>query len=560
MSYISKLFEQSSSPVNPTQSRIGKLKIFALYLAASAIALPALAQTAGTYAVTNLISDGSVPATTTDANFINPWGMSNSGTIWISTQGSGFNYVVSSAGVINFKVTIPAATGGTTATGSPTGSVTTASAPTSYLLPNGTKASFLFSSLDGIITGWNSKLGTAGAITSVVINNNAAGAVYTDIALATNTNGTYLLAANFGKGTIEVYDSTFAPVKLTGTFTDPTLPTGYVPYSVHAIGTQVFVTYALRTTTGGVTATPGDGLVNIFDTSGNFVSHAVPVGGNLNAPWGVAIAPTTFGPFGGDLFIGNFGDGVINIYDPKTFAYLGQLTDATGKTITNASLWELNFGVTAPSGTSAGNLNTLFFSAGLASEKHGLFAAVDTNPTASGTASYGFSSSASALTVTAGNSATAVVSAVPTNNFSGTVTLICGGLPEAATCTFSPTSLVVAAGAPTTSTVTITTVKATALLQPRTLRGAAAAGITTALLLPFGAIFAFSRRRSPSQRRAFRLFGMLGILMISASFITGCTSHSDNIPPSTPAGTSQVTIKATSGTTSQSTVINLTVQ
>ena len=230
---------------------------------------------------------------------------------------------MSTAAVINFKVSIPAATGGSTAVGAPAGSVTTSSAPTGYILPNGTKANFLFSSLDGIITGWNSKLGTTGAVTQVVINNNAAGASYTDLALATNANGTYLLAANFGKGAdIEVYDSTFAPAKLAGSFTDPSLPSGYVPYSVHALGTQVFVTYALRSSTGGPTIAPGDGMVNVFDTSGNFVAHIVSPGGDLNAPWGVAVAPTTFGVFGGDIFIGNFGDGNINVYDPKSYAFL----------------------------------------------------------------------------------------------------------------------------------------------------------------------------------------------------------------------------------------------
>ena len=298
-------------------------------LLAGGMVLPAVAQTAGTYTVTNLVSDGSVPATTTDANFINPWGITNS-TFWISTQGTGFSYVISPAnavappatGAVSFKVSIPAASGGTTATGSPAGAVTIGTA-TGFVLPNGTKASFLFGSLDGIITGWNSKLGTAGAVAQVVINNNAAGAVYTDIALITNTAGSYLLAANFGKGAaIEVYDGTFAPAKLTGSFTDPALPAGYVPYSVHAIGSQVFVTYALRTSTGGPTVAAGDGLVNVFDTSGNFVARAVSPGGNLNAPWGVAIAPTTFGVFGGDLLIGNFGDGVINVYDPKTFGSL----------------------------------------------------------------------------------------------------------------------------------------------------------------------------------------------------------------------------------------------
>jgi hypothetical protein len=379
--------------------------------------------------------------------------------------------------------------------------------------------------------------------------------------MMTNANGTYLLATNFGKAaTVEVYDSTFAPAKLTGTFTDPTLPAGYAPYSVHAIGSQVFVTYAFHNAQLGATTAPGNGMVNVFDTSGNFVAHVVAPGGNLNAPWGVAVAPTTFGVFGGDILVGNFGDGNINVYDPKTFAYLGQLTDGTGKTLNYQSLWELNFGVTAPSGTNPGNLNTLYFAAGLAGEKHGLFAAVNTSTTTNGAATYGFSASTSTASVTAGSSATAIVSAVPTNNFSGTVALACSGLPEAATCSFAPAQLTVVAGAPATSTVTIATVKKMAFLQPRTLHGMGTAGITAAFLLPFGAIVTFSRRQYPNQLPSLRLFGLLGLLFVSAGFIAGCSSSSDVFVPSTPPGTSAITIKATSGTITQSTIVNLTVQ
>ena len=551
------------------QRRIGNRHRFAACLIATAIAIPAAAQTAGSYAVTNLISDGSVPANITDSHFINPWGVTNA-TFWINTQATGLNYVISAANTATppappaspfaFMVTIPAATGGTTATGSPTGAVSIG-ANTGFVLPNGTKASFLFASLDGIITGWNSKLGTANSIAQVAINNSAAGAVYTGIALATNTNGTYLLAANFGKAAaIEVYDSTFAPAKLAGTFTDTTLPAGYIPYSVHTIGTQVFVAYALRSTTGGPTIAPGNGLVNIFDTSGNFVAHAVPVGGNLNAPWGVAIAPTAFGPFGGDLLIGNFGDGIINAYDPKSFAFLGQLADSTGKTLTYASLWELFVGLTAPSSSFAGNLNTVYITAGLAAEKHGLFAAINSNPTATGTATYGFSASASALTVTDGASTTAVVSAVPTNNFSGTVALACSTLPEAATCTFSPASLNVTSGAPATSTVTIATVKKMSCLRPYSIHDASLSKFSVALFIPFGAILLFPSRRTPKQQRSLRLLGLFGALILSAGFLTGCTSYSNVFVPSTPAGTTVVTIKATSGSITQTTTINLTVQ
>ena len=301
-------------------------------------------------------------------------------------------------------------------------------------------------------------------------------------------------------------------------------------------------------------------MVNVFDTNGNFVARAISPGGNLNAPWGVAVAPTTFGIFGGDLLVGNFGDGIINVYDPKTFAFLGQLADGTGKTLVYASLWEIFFGLTAPSSSNGGNLNTLYFAAGLAAEKHGLLAAINTNPTASGAATYGFSASSSAATVTAGSSATFVLSAAPANNFSGTVALACSGLPEAATCAFSPTSLAVTAGAPATSTVTIATVKKMACVRPFTIHGSFIDKITVALFLPFGALLLFPRRRSPSQQRCLRLLGLFGAFILSAGFLAGCSSYSNVFVPSTPAGMSAVTIKATSGSITQSTVVNLTVQ
>src|SRR5947209_5837025 len=190
------------------------------------------------YKVTNIVSDGSVPAQTTDSSFINPWAVSTSGTWWISAQGSGFNYVVPATGAISFKVIVPAASGSSTATGNPTGSVTTGGA-SGMVLPNGTKASFLFSTLDGTISGWNSKLGTAGALSQVAINNSATGASYHGLAILNTATASYVLAPNFGTGnSVEVYDSNFKPTKLAGSFTDPNLPANYAPVAIHIIGTQ----------------------------------------------------------------------------------------------------------------------------------------------------------------------------------------------------------------------------------------------------------------------------------------------------------------------------------
>jgi uncharacterized protein (TIGR03118 family) len=405
------------NPVSPRTGVRAVARTLALLSAASVLCcLPASAQIAGTYTVTNIISDGSVPATTVDANFINPWAASASPTWWISAQASGYNYVVPAAGTIAFKVIVPAASGLTTATGLPAGSVTTAGT-TGMILPNGTKASFIFSTLDGTISGWNSKLGTANAISQIVVNK--AGASYPGLAIVNTATTSFLLAANFGTGNaIDIFDSNFQPAKLAGTFTDPNLPANYAPFSIHVIGSQIFVAYAVRTAAAPFRTVDavGNGIVSVFDTTGNFVARAV-TGGNLNSPWGVATAPTGFGVFGGSLLIGNFGNGLINAYDPKTFAYRGQLSDGTGKPLTYASLWELLPGATAVGNTtavSAGDPNTVYFTAGLTGEAHGLFASIANNPTATGTPTFGFSSSAAAATVAAGSSATAIISAAPT--------------------------------------------------------------------------------------------------------------------------------------------------
>jgi uncharacterized protein (TIGR03118 family) len=528
----------------------------------------ATAQTAGTYQVTNIISDGSVPATTMDANFINPWAITPTGTFWMNAQGTGYSYVVPTAGTISFKVSIPAVSGGTSTIGSPTGAVSAASAATGFVLSNGTKASFLFDSLDGLISGWNSKLGATVSPIPValpVVNNSSIGAVYTGLGIVTNTTGTFLLATDFGTpNAVEVYDSNFAKAKLTGSFTDPNLPANYAPYSIHVLGTQIYVAYALRTlTTQGTyraTGGEGNGVLDIFDVNGNFVSRAI-TGGNLNAPWGVAIAPTTFGIFGGALLVGNFGDGVINAYNPTTFAYLGRLTDGTGKTLTYGALWDLVFGNTpaAPGTTAvAGTAGTLYFTAGLSGQAHGLLGQISVNPTPSGTATFGLSTSPNALTVTDGSSGSATVAVDPTNGFSGTVSLACTGLPTAATCTFSPSQIAATASAPATGTVTIQTTKSTVVrLEP--LRGSRSMAITLALLIPFGSL-AFFRRRPTRNSGPLQLFLLLVIALAPIALIAGCSSSSGTLAPSTPVGTTQVTVTATAGTVTQSTVIALTVQ
>lgn len=514
-----------------------------LVLAAAA----ANGQTAGAYTVTNIMSDGFVSAQVTDPQFKNPWGVSGGKTLWINTAGSGLNFVTSIAGVISFKAVIPPASGA--GSGTPTGTVQNST--TGFILSNGTKASFLFASLDGIITGWNSGLSAGGNHCLIAVNNSSKNAVYTDMALVTNVTSTYLLVPNFGAGaSVEIYDQTFKPATLQGSFTDPNVPAGYAPYAIKVLAGKVFVTYMLRTTPPVPTGSgpyqeilgTNTGFVSVFDVNGNFVARAV-TGGNLNAPWGVAIAPAGFGIYAGDLLIGNLGDGLITVYDPNSYAYLGVLADGTGKPLSYPGLWD----IFVANGT--GDPTAIYFTAGLSNETHGLFGSI-TNSTTAGSATFNLSSSTRVVSVTAGSSTTMTVAVAPISGFTGAVNLSCTRLPLNVTCSFSPSQLTVSATAPATATLTINTLGGQnmgALAQPRVKYG-----LALAIFLPFG--LAGLRRRGSGLRR-------LAIVAVAAlaglGALAGCTYSPAMF---TPAGTSSFNVVASSGNTTQNASVSLTVK
>jgi uncharacterized protein (TIGR03118 family) len=525
----------------------------------------AIAQTAGSYSLTNIISDGYVPATVTDPNFIDPWGISGPSDFWIDTAVTGYSYVNYANGDILFKATIPAANG--MGTGQPTGTVFNGT--NGFLLSNGSKASFLFASLDGSIWGWNGALFASGNVSLKAIDNSAAKAVYTAIALDPSAGGTVLLAANFGAGAkVEVYDQTFAPTTLTGSFTDPNVPAGYAPYAIHIISNQVYVTYMLRsTTTYSETLGPNTGFISVFDVNGNFVKRAI-TGGNLNSPWGMALAPAGFGIYGGDLLVGNLGDGLINVYDPNTYAYLGQITDATGAPILSTypgagvassyvGLWEIVFGNGivngTPSTTNAGDPNTLYFTAGLDAETHGVFGSINQNAATGGTTNFGFSTSSSVATVANDASTSLTLAVAPINGFSGPVTFTCSGLPANSTCTFSSPTLTVTPSASATETLTISTGGYTASNQAALFHHSGKGSYAALAFMPFACVLLFAGRRK------FRISPKLMLLLVatlSAATLTGCGYTNKT----TPAGTTPITITATSGATSHTSTVNLTVQ
>lgn len=519
----------------------------------------AAAQTAGIYAETNVISDGAVPATTISQNFVDPWGVAGGNTLWINTNVTGLSYVTSVTGTLNAKIgqaIVPPAVQGSGA-GSPTGIVQNST--TGFVLSNNASASFLFATLDGTISGWNGALLTSNNTALIAVNNSSNNAVYTGMAMITSNSQSYLLVSNFGQGgDVEVYNSSFQPATLQGSFKDPNVPAGYAPYDVVAIGTQVFVTYMLRTTPpfapGAGTYQEifgkGNGFVSVFDDNGNFITRAVGIGNNLNAPWGVTIAPASFGIYGGDLLIGNFADGLITAYNPTTYAYLGVVADGTGKPIAMPGLWSVFVS------TATGNVpNSIYFTAGLDGETHGLFGYITNMPTTTGTQTFNLSTSSAVATLGQGATTNVTFSIAPSNGFAGMVNLSCSGLPLGATCSFSPASIAVSANAPATGMLTIQTSAGTAGyndVRPAGIGGRGALGAMAALLLLTGTMMTTRRRRW------LRWASALGVLLLTIGLVSGC-SYGSAGTPSTPEGTSNVTVTATSGSVTQTSMIAMTV-
>ena len=498
---------------------------------------------------TNLLSDGFVPAKATDPTFINPWGVSLGKTFWTNSAAGGYNALNDINGAVAFKVTVPGSTAGTL--GAP--SATVAQTGTAFLLPNGKSGSFIFATLGGTVAAWNGGLGTAGSIAVNMVDRSALKAAYTGMSLDTNATGTYLLLADFSSSVpgIEVYDSTWKPTTLSGTFTDPKLPAGFYPFAIHTIGSQVFVTYIQKNSSGRELVQAGNGIVDVFDLNGNFVSTAI-AGGNLNSPWGMAKAPATYGIYANDLLVGNFGDGVINVYDPSTFGYLGQITDGTGTAINFPGLWEILFGG-GVSGSLNGDANVLYFAAGISGEAHGLFGSIDN--TGTGAPGFGFSGSTSNLAITDGTTGQLTLALDPTNGFSGPVTLTCAGQPAQSTCSFGQATVSVGATTPANTTMSIATTATRAANSPLKIVGHHS-GIFAAFGLPFLGLLGMRRRLSARMRGLL----ILPVLLLSFAVIgtlAGCAGS--NATP-TPTGTSAVTVTAVSGNLSKTMTVNVVVQ
>ena len=324
-----------------------------------------------TYVERKLVSDVPGLAEHTDPNLLNPWGIAFSSTspFWISDNHAGVSTLYNGSGQAQALVaTIPPPAGGTPPA-APTGVVYNNTPD--FLVGPGLSARFIFATEDGTIASWSS-----GSAAVLKADNSASGAVYKGLALGSSGGHNYLYAANFHAGQVDVFDGSYALATLAGSFSDPTLPAGFAPFNVQNIGGQLFVTYAMQDgEQHDDVSGPGNGFVNVFDTSGHLLKRFAS-NGPLNSPWGVALAPAGFGGFSQALLIGNFGDGRVNAFDPATGQFLGLLLDASGSPIANRGLWDLKFG----NGGQGGDTHTLYFTAGIAAggsvEDHGLFGSI----------------------------------------------------------------------------------------------------------------------------------------------------------------------------------------
>lgn len=500
--------------------------------------ISAVAQT-NSFQQTNLVSDTSGVANNTDPKLINPWGISffPGQPFWVADNNSGYSTIYDANGVSQAPspVLIPAPPGDTSPA-TPTGTVIN---QTSGFKVGGFASQFLFDSEDGTISGWYN---AGNAI--LAVNRSSTGAVYKGLAMITNTTGTFLLATNFNSGQVDVFDSNFKLVALAGSFTDPSLPAGYAPFGIQPMGSQVFVTYARQDAAKhDPVSGAGNGYVSVFDVDGNFVNRFAS-NGTLNAPWGAVQASASFGMFSNDLLIGNFGDGTINAFDVNG-TFLGQLEDQTGAAISNGSLWALVFGA---GGT--GDPNTLYFTAGLANEGHGLFGALAA--ATEGTQTFSLAASPQSGIVAAGGSMNFTLTVTPANGFSNLVTFSCVA-PAGITCAFNPTT-VTPAGSAVATTLTATVASGTRPYGATKTMGMAFTGLGV-----FGCFF-FAAGAGANRRRLFSLLlGGFASLLIAGTLLasTGCGSGSSSQRNLAPAS---VVVTAQSGALTQMTTISLTVQ
>lgn len=311
------------------------------------------------YQLINLDSNQVGAARYIDPLQVNGWGLAygTGGPFWVSDQGSGWSTLYDGKGVKKgLEVLVPSAGKGP---GQPTGIVFNGTGEFSV---EGWSAFFIFATLDGTISGWAPQSNPNAAI--IAVNNSAAGANYTALAITNRPSGNLLYATDLANNVVDVYDGGF---NLVNSFTDPSLPAGWAPFGIQDINGLLYVAFAQ------VSEAPG-GVIDIFQEDGTFVK-TLAQGAPLNQPWGFAIAPKNFGPLSNTLLVSNnTNKGTINGFNLQTGEFVGTVKDINGKNIVINQLWGIEFG-----GGSANNgrTNQLFFTAGPAGNLAGTFGVIE---------------------------------------------------------------------------------------------------------------------------------------------------------------------------------------
>lgn len=329
------------------------------------------------FVMTPLVSNGAVPGTVNDLDLINPWGVAASpdSPIWVANNATQTATAYDGAGNNTITVALPS---GTRGPADATGLVFNGAQD--FVVSNGSAsapATFILDGEGGTLLAWAQTVDAANAI--ITYDDGAGGAVYKGLAIAQNGGANFLYAADFRNGKVDVFDGSFQKVSLPGQFTDPQLPLGYAPFGIQALSlegqTVILVAYAQQTADAPDREMQGAGLgvVSLFDTNGAFLRNLVGPGAQLNAPWAAVLAPASFGSLSNMLLIGNFGDGVINAFDPETGAFVDSLKDAAGQPIANDGLWGLMFG----NGATGQSTTSLYFAAGIGEEAAGVYGRID---------------------------------------------------------------------------------------------------------------------------------------------------------------------------------------
>lgn len=334
--------------------------------------------TATGYVQTTLVTDTGTAgnpyqASNSDGRLVNAWGIAFNpeGFVWVANNRTSSSTLYDGNGVPqSLVVSIPPGAAGSAG---PTGIVYNGGA--GFQVAKGgvsDRSLFIFAGEGGTLSGWSPAVDATNAVTTY--DGAAAGAIYKGLALASQGGADFLYAADFHNAAVDVFDAAFRKTSAAGGFRDDSLPAGYAPFGIQAIGDRVYVAYAKRQAQGDdEEAGEGLGLVDVFDTAGTLVKRLIPAGGKLDAPWGMAMAPADFGAFANALLVANFGDGKINAYDAGSGAFLGTLSKADGSPIVVDGLWGIAFG----NGINDQPTRTLFFAAGPADETHGVYGRID---------------------------------------------------------------------------------------------------------------------------------------------------------------------------------------